>query len=231
MTALPSATSMRRGFTLFEVIMALLILGLLSGAVYSISRAALETSKAVQNEQSGARRLEAFLRVARDAFLNLPADGSVTLQFSKSAQGAPVPELVLKKAAGAFGVPSLGGGSLVLAARPQADGSRVFAILRIPGGVEGLDLDRFLQQAAWIPLLPGVEKVRWQFFNGNEWVEEWLEGNGRPLLARLEFDYQAMLGSPVGVEFWIPPLQPPQPPGTQAPPPVPEPPDSNAPAS
>jgi prepilin-type N-terminal cleavage/methylation domain-containing protein len=35
------------GFTLFEVIMALMILGLLSGAVYSISLAALETSKSV----------------------------------------------------------------------------------------------------------------------------------------------------------------------------------------
>ena len=231
MTALSSHRLSRRGFTLFEVILALMILGLLSGAVYSISRAALETSKAVQNEQGGARRLEAFLRVARDAFLNLPADGTVTLQFSKSAQGAPVPELVLKKAAGSFGVPSLGGGSLVLAARPQADGSRVFAILRIPGGVEGMDLDRFLQQAAWIPLLPGVEKVRWQFFNGNEWLDEWLEGTGRPLLARLEFDYQLMPGSPVGVEFWIPPLQPPQVPSSQAPQPTPERPDSNAPAS
>ncbi len=58
----------RSGFTLFELIMALMILGLLSGAVYSISTAALETTKAVISEQAGSRRLEAFFKVTRDAF-------------------------------------------------------------------------------------------------------------------------------------------------------------------
>ena len=140
------------GFTLFEVILALMILGLLSGAVYTITSAALESTKATIVEQAGARRLEAFARVTRDAFLNLPADAKIFLRMSKSSSGAPVPELVFSETTGTFGVASLGGGSLILSAKPRADGTRVFSILRVPADIQGSEYDRLLSQGAWIPL-------------------------------------------------------------------------------
>jgi len=84
-------------FTLFEVILALMILGLLSGAVYSITVAALESTKATLVEQAGSRRLEAFVRITRDAFLNLPAEAELFLRFGKSSGGAQVPELVFSE--------------------------------------------------------------------------------------------------------------------------------------
>lgn len=199
----------RLGFTLFEVIMALMILGLLSGAVYSISTAALETTKAVVSEQSASRRLEAFLKVTRDAFLNLPPDARVFLRMSKSSEGAPVPEMVFEETSGTFGISSLGGGSLVLAARPKADGTRTFSILRIPLKVQGNELEKLRANGPWLPLLPGVEKVRWFFLKGDEWVEEWAEGAERLRLVRLQFSYDKMPGNPVDVLFWIPPLTPP----------------------
>lgn len=207
----------RAGFTLFEVIMALMILGLLSGAVYSIAMAALETSKSVMTEQSSARRLEAFLRITRDAFLNLPADANLSLRMSQSSSGAPVPELVFAETSGTFGVPSLGGGSLMLAARPRADGLRTFSILRVPAELDTSAMERLVAKGDWIPLLPRVSKVKWFFFNGNEWVEEWPQGGGRPQLVRLQFSYDPMGGAPIDVQFWIPPLAPPQaPPGDAA---------------
>ncbi len=200
--ALPS----KAGFTLFEVIMALMILGLISGAVYSISSAALETTKATFAAQSGVRRLEAFLEVTRDAFLSLPADAAVSLRMVKSQSGAPIPEVVFEEATGVFGMPSLGGGSLILAARPKADGTRTFSILLVPGNVQGIEADRFMSQGAWIPLLPKVERVRWSFFNAGEWKEEWPQGTGRPQAVRLQFEYLELPGSPIDVHFWIPPL-------------------------
>ena len=207
----------RAGFTLFEVIMALMILGLLSGAVYSIAMAALETSKSVMTEQSSARRLEGFLRITRDAFLNLPADANISLRMSQSSSGSPVPELVFAETSGTFGVPSLGGGSLLLAARPRADGSRTFSILRVPAELDTSTMERLVAKGDWIPLLPRVSRVKWFFFNGNEWVEEWPQGGGRPQLVRLQFSYDPMGGAPIDVQFWIPPLAPPQaPPGDAA---------------
>ena len=199
----------RAGFTLFEVIMALMILGLLSGAVYSISFAALEASKSVIKEQTSARRLEAFLRITREAFLNLPAEGKISLRISQSSGGAPVPELVFAETSGSFGVASLGGGSLLLAARPRADGSRAFSILRVPNQIDTSEMERLVTKGPWVPLLPGASLVKWSFFNGNEWVEEWPEGAGRPQLVRLQFSYDPMAGTPVDVQFWIPPLAPP----------------------
>jgi prepilin-type N-terminal cleavage/methylation domain-containing protein len=198
------------GFTLFEVIMAMMIIGLVSGAVYSISTAALQTTQAVQAEQASARRLEAFLRITRDTFQNLPSDARVFLRMAQSTSGSPVPEMVFAETSGAFGISSLGGGSAILAARPRPDGTRVFSILRIPAETEGVELERLLSQGAWMPLLPGVEKVVWTFYNAGEWVEEWPEGSPRPVLVRLEFDYIEMPGARVRAEFWIPPLAPPQ---------------------
>ena len=214
---------MRRGrapqkaFTLFEVVLALMILGLLSGAVYSITAAALESTKATMAEQAGARRLEAFVRITRDAFLNLPVDAQLFLRIGKSSSGAPVPELVFAETSGTFGVASLGGGSMILSARPQADGTRAFSILRVPANVQGIEYDRLLSQGGWISLLPGVEKVEWSFFRQGEWLEEWPEGSGRPQSVRVRFEYIEMPGSVIDLQFWIPPLAPPQqaPPGVQ----------------
>ena len=111
-------------------------------------------------EQVSVRRLEAFLKVTRDAFLNLPREGKVQLRFSKSPTGAPVPEIIFEEATGMFGVPSLGGGSLILAARPQSDGSRTMSLLRVPKDVQGTELENLKAGNSWIPLLPRVEMVK-----------------------------------------------------------------------
>jgi len=218
------------GFTLFEVILALMILGLISGAVYSISSASLEATKAVLSGQAGVRRLEAFLHVTRDAFLNLPADGKVFLRMSKTTSGAPVPEIVFQEAAGVFGVSTLGTGSLVLAARPMADGSRTFSMLVVPGTLSDAERDRYMSKGPWISLLPKVERVAWTFYSAGEWKEEWQEewqeGSPRPESVRLQFEYLEIPGSLIDIQFWIPQLvqsapntpPPPQPDASPTPP-------------
>jgi prepilin-type N-terminal cleavage/methylation domain-containing protein len=203
-------SAIQGGFTLFEVILALMILGLLSGAVYTMTSAALESTKATLVEQTGARRLEAFVRTTRDAFLNLPADAKIFLRMGKSSSGASVPELVFSETTGTFGVASLGGGSLILAAKPRADGTRVFSILCVPADIQGIEYDRLISQGAWIPLLPSVEIVTWSFWRQGEWVEEWPEGLGRPESVRLQFQYIDLPGSLLDLQFWIPPLAAPQ---------------------
>ena len=213
----------RGAFTLFEVILSLMILALLTGAVYSITSAATETSRATLEEQVSVRRMEAFLKVTRDAFLNLPRVGKVQLQFSKSPTGAPVPEVIFEEAAGMFGIPSLGGGSLILAARPRADGSRTMSLLRVPKDVQGAELENLKAGNSWIALLPRVEKVQWSFFVNGEWKDEWLPENGRPLAARLQMEYLDMAGSKIDCQFWIPPVSAAAPAQAAAPKPSPSP--------
>lgn len=211
------------GFTLIEVVMALALLALLTGGVYAISSAALDASRSTLDEQFAVRRLESFIRVTRSAFQNLPREGEVFLRMGRAPSGAPVPEIVFREAAGLFGIPSLGGGSLVLAARPRADGSRTFAILRVPRDVQGREADRFLETGPWIPLLPRVEKVRWLFFQGGEWREEWPEGSGRPVSIRLQAEALDVGGRPIDVQFWVPQLSEAPPAQPAAPSPTPSP--------
>ncbi len=205
-------------FTLFEVVLALGIFALLAGAIYGISRAALEAARTTMDEQIAVRRLDSFLRITRQTFSNLPSEGSVFLRISQ-AGGASVPELVFEGAPRVFGLPSLAGGSLVLAARPRADGTRTLSLLRVPSGLNPREVDELWRSARWLPLLPKVERVRWTFLSGGEWREEWPQGAGRPLAVRLQMESTEMPGTPIDVQFWIPSLvaRPPVP--QEAPPP------------
>jgi len=199
-----------RAFTLFEVIMALMILGLLSGAVYSVTSAALESSKATIAEHAGVRRLEAFVSVLRSSLLNMSSDARIFLRMGKSPSGAPIPEFVFSETSGTFGISSLAGGSLILAARPMSDGTRNFAIMRVPARVQGLEYDRMMAEGPWISILPGVEKVVWSFRRQGTWQESWPDGAGRPEAIRLSFEYSNLPGTPLHLEFWIPTLAKPQ---------------------
>lgn len=186
--------------------MALALIALLTGGIYAISAAALDASRTALDEQFAVRRLESFIRVTRDAFRSLPREGEVFLRMGRAPSGAPVPEIVFREASGVFGIPSLGGGSLVLAARPRADGTRTFSVLRVPREIQGRELDRYMADGPWIPLLPRVERVRWLFFQAGEWREEWPEGSGRPVSIRLQAECLDVGGRPVDVQFWIPQL-------------------------
>lgn len=200
-----------RAFTLFELILALAILMLISGGVFSLTGAAMETAKTAREEQTASRRLEAFLRVARETFHNLDAKGSVFLQMSRGGS-APVPELVFKDASGAFGNGSLNRAALVLAALPEAGGTRAFALRRVSG--EGVGAAR---ETPWTPLMSGVERVLWTFYSEGNWSEEWPAGRGRPELVRLNFTWRDF-PEPIEAIFWLPPTAAgPQPSPTPAP--------------
>lgn len=192
----------RGGFTLIEVVVSMGILALLAASVYAIVRSAISASQTAMDQQLQLRRVDAFLRVTRDAFLNLPAEGTVTYEVGKGAGGQSEQRLTLGKARGLFGIPSLGGGSLVLAARPRSDGTRTITMLRIPPNTSPLELEQALT-APGIPLLPGVIKPRWSFFANGSWNEEWPDGSPRPELVRLQFEMQE-LPDPVEAIFYVP---------------------------
>jgi type II secretory pathway pseudopilin PulG len=188
----------RRAFTLFEMVLAMAILMLLSGAVFTLTGAAMEVARAAREEQTESRRQEGFLRVTQDAFRSLGSGSSVSLRMGKEGS-APVPEIVFENTAGAFGTTSLGDAVLVLAARPHSDGSRTFSIRR-------MNLrEKNSKEAPWIPLLPGVENVSWSFFTDGEWAIEWPPGLKRPELVRLNFKWRDSQ-APVEAIFWVPPI-------------------------
>jgi prepilin-type N-terminal cleavage/methylation domain-containing protein len=197
-----SPISKTAGFTLLEVILAMAIMLLLAGAIYSISTASIESTKETIVEQFTMRRLAGFIQITRNAFLNLPTNGAIYLSNDSNNS---IPDLNFENAAGLFGIASLGGGTLTLSAQPSSDGTRTFSILRIPKNIQGNDLNRFYEHAHWVKLLPKVQKPHWSFFNKGEWVDEWPRGTGRPQLVRLEMEV-AGIHEPLQTIFYLPPI-------------------------
>ncbi len=176
-----------RGFTLLEVVLAMTILALLAAAVYAVVAAAITASRETMEQQLVLRRTDAFVRLLREAMANLPGEGNISLEIGRSRGGAPEQRLVLTRAGGLFGLPSLAGGSLVLASKARSDGSRSIVMHRIPPKIAGPEREEFLAQPG-IPLLPGVIKPQWSFFQGGVWREEWPQGSPRPELVRLTME-------------------------------------------
>jgi prepilin-type N-terminal cleavage/methylation domain-containing protein len=191
----------RSGFTIFEIILAMAVLALIAGAIYAISMAAMEATQETLKEELTIRRLDGFLRITRNAFLNLPAHGAIYLDSSNN----DIPDLYFENASNLFGLPSLGGGTLVLSARARPDGTRTLAILRLPKNIQGSDRDRFYQEGHWTNLLPQVVKPHWSFFRNGDWVDEWPQGAGRPQLVRLEMTLRA-IPYPIVAIFYLPPI-------------------------
>jgi prepilin-type N-terminal cleavage/methylation domain-containing protein len=208
-------------FTLLEVILSMAILALLAASVYAITSSSITAARTAMDQQLVMRRLDAFLRVTRSAFLNLPGQGTVALEIAKGIGGEAEPRLILGKVQGLFGLPSLGGGSLMLAAKARADGTRTICMVRIPAGLGDRELE-VAKNARGIPLLPKTRKPRWSFMaNPNSdgtpsWKEEWLAGSPRPRMVRLQFELDD-LPDPVEAIFYIPPVAAPQASPTPAP--------------
>ena len=220
-----STTKLSRGFTLLEVVISMVILMILAGAVYAVVSSAISASQTAMTQQLMLRRLNAFLRVTRDAFLNLPIQGSVSLEIGGGKGGNAEQRLVIAKPQEIFGLPSLAGGSLVLAARARADGTRTMTMITIPVNVTEKQRAEALS-APGISLLPKLRKPRWTFKTSPQdqnWKEEFPAASPRPILVRLQVEIDE-LPNPVEAIFDIPSLGavPPSPlsTGTNAPTPT-----------
>lgn len=211
----PERFAVERGaFTLLEVILSMAILALLAASVYAITSSSITAARTTMDQQLVLRRLDAFLTVTRNAFVNLPAQGSVALEIGKDKGGGTEPRLILGRVQGIFGIASLGGGSLMLASKARADGTRTICMVTIPGGLSDRELEA-AKSAPGIPLLPKARSPRWSFLSGNNadgtplWREELTAGNPRPKAVRLQLELDE-IPDPVEAIFYLPPLNAPQ---------------------
>ena len=195
------------GFTLLEVVISMLILALLAGSVYAIVSSAIGAARTAMEQQLVVRRLDAFLRVSREAFLNLPATGTLTLEIGRTQTGDTEQRLIFSNPQGVFGVPSLAGGSLVLAAKPHTDGTRTMTLLKIPANASVKGREEAMA-ASGIPLLPKLRKPRWSFKTSvanSDWKDELPASSPRPSLVRLQMQVDELPDS-IETVFYVPPL-------------------------
>ena len=196
------------GFTLFEMIVVVMIFVLMAGGIYTTVSAAVQASAMLSEENLRTQRLNAFVSLLRRTFHNLPATASISGGVGTGGEG--LPQIVLRDAPGVFAWGSGGpsAGTVVLAARPRLGGGREFSLMLLPSSLGEIERRDALETGKWLRLVPDLRAARWRFFNPSlqDWAEEWPEGGERPPLVELSL---TMLGDdiPRSYVFWLPPVK------------------------
>jgi prepilin-type N-terminal cleavage/methylation domain-containing protein len=223
--------SAKGGFTLLEMVLAMFILSLLIGAIFTIVRSVTQLANEMTMELQRDGRTHGFLDLCSRTFRSLPPEAWVRLR-TKQAGGRYLSQLVLT------------GGASPLSG--QTGGITVLETEEVPDGYFRLAM-RVLtpeQAVAWekgdaavgirLPLLENVATLDWKFLNMDtgEWEPLWNDKLDLQSLTNPQTD--GVTGAPVapivsrrpslvelklafGAEppqrhvFWVPPAAPPSP--------------------
>ena len=165
----------RAGFTLLEVLAAMVLIMLVIGGVYGISGAAVELGRSMSEARIVETRVTNFVAIWRDYFENLPPD----IQFSAGVE---------KVDRGGSGAILIEGGPMPFAwhaalrqaeaveFRVEYDANRKLAlVVRHLQRPERPTRPGAYEVIAEMPLLEGVEEMKWQFFEpvDEQWFSNW----------------------------------------------------------
>lgn len=193
-----------RGFSLAEILVALTILGLLTGSLYSIFHVTLGTVAEIESVENEDRAIQQFIRLLRDTLESLPPGASVSCATPEDGQ---VQELVVSGVPEAFSVGEdpVAGSDLTIKLQPYEPGdgeTREAPVYRVainreefvPVAKDGEMAirmgsgDDFYQPDEdgkyWLPLFPGISTMTWRFWNEEEdvWEDLWEEAEAPPLI-------------------------------------------------
>ena len=213
------------GFSLFEIAVALTILGLISGAIFSILWQAGDAATEIRELDRRDEEVSRFLALLRDSIEHLPQDGTLEMVPAEEAASG-YPELKIGNSATAFTFGEIVGSAeeVVISLRPGTgttpEGEPTFdlALSRpdfAPEDTDGSGMalrvsgDDFLQTDEegryWLPLLTGVTAASWNFWDEDQqtWLEEWTDDSKMPPLLAFSFD-DSFRPVPLRVVFEVP---------------------------
>lgn len=176
-----------RGFTLLEVSIAIMIIALISGAIFSLVQGVIAVTTQVEYGWNRHQQIYRFSELMRSTLRELP-NNAVIESKEEDWNGFPAPTLIIRG-----GTMDLGGASLlsgewetVLQAREMRGGRVGLYLFQRP--VEGTRTAVEYQETEAIQLLPDMIYVNWEFkqANSNDWLVEWRAGNQKPALIRIE---------------------------------------------
>ncbi len=210
---------MRRGFTLLEVMIALLLMGVVMGMVLSVSRSSLALSKSIVDLQSAEMERQAFHDFLSRCFTTMPGNARMQLDVEEAASGQYLSDLTLQNVPMSF---TWGGEERIakavrLSTVRQRSGLldvvlRYYENEQIEGtgmsGSAGLTQD---EPFAEIVLMSGLAFFEWRVLDSQsmQWAYEWNDAQRRPLQMEL------VMATGTGQEemrqvFWLPPKQNPE---------------------
>lgn len=201
----------RRGLTLIEVMVALGIMVILLGGLFTIVQTSLRTVLLMDESSSREDEISNLTDVFRQGMRELPARASL-LAGPVRVEGESAMLIGVQRAPGflTWSVePEAERTAVLLAFLPQPDNLWTVAIKRFEADEEPGDLAQLLSQGRdipWLPLVADLGGISAQFYSParDEWRENWDEPDIRPGLIRWRLVWER---ETLEHDFWIPPVQ------------------------
>lgn len=186
----------RSAFTLMEVVIALTILGMITGTLFSIIQGSVRGASQIEQLQRENDAINRFLDLCRKTFTTLPSTATLTLKLLEQNQDAGQ-ELTISGSPNCFGfgINPISYKDTILGLRPDPSAAtdqngllvQYLCLSRedlIPKTDEsGLALRQETTGLSapdeegryWMPLLPDVVTLKWRFYKEKDetWLEEW----------------------------------------------------------
>ncbi len=195
------------GFTLMEVVIALTILGMITGTLFSIIQGSVRAAAQVEQLQRENDAINRFLDLCRKAFTTLPSTATLTLTaLDPNSPTSSAQELTISGSTHCFGfgLSPISYEDTILGLRPDPNGAtdangllvQYLCLSREDLIPESDDSSMALRQETtglsapdeqgryWMPLLPDVVQLKWRFFKEDDetWLEEWDDTNWPALI-------------------------------------------------
>lgn len=198
------------GFTLMEVVIALTILGMITGTLFAIIQGSVRAASQIEQLQRENDGINRFLDLCRKAFTTLPSTATVKLtSLDPNNPASSAQELTISGSTNcfSFGPNPISYEDTILGLRPDPNGAtdqngllvNYLCLSREDLIPEKDDSNMALRQETtglaapdeqgryWMPLLPDVVQLKWRFFKDADdtWLEEW-DGSTWPDLIEVQ---------------------------------------------
>ncbi len=233
MNARQTQTRAAAGFTLLEVMLAVGLMGILIGGIFSVQRGALMITRNVMEQQEESMRMSSFAELMRRNFEQAPGNCRINLVLPRGGDG--VSEVYFKDYPLAFAWSGISAGSKGVVLRLERNKARNFSAVILylddeavksyeAGSLNEREVNRETGKlrVQRLELMTGIKEMLWKVIDdtvatnsgapdgSEDWLTEWpLEKTKRPTRVRF---YLTMVdsGDPLSLIFWVPSMVPPE---------------------
>lgn len=208
-TVSASGFSQRKGFTLVELILAMIISSLLIAAIMTQADATIKSTRITVDRQNQQIVQNAYLTLMKDHFEGLPGNCRLELTFSDSGQQY-LSDMTFQNVPAAFnwGGIAISAEAMRMSTLPLRDGSLDIVLEYYDEPILDSDeslAERGIEPIATITLLQNVHLCEWRVLDGrsSEWDYEWDIRGRLPTQVELNIMFDPN-GDLIRRVFWIP---------------------------
>ncbi|MDA7864458.1 GspJ family type II secretion system protein [bacterium] len=215
----------RSGFTLLELVLAMVISGILIVAIMNLADATIKSTRLTVDRQTEQISQDAFFTLLKRHFESLPGDARMELSFTEGSQSKYLSDMTFQNVPTSFnwGGTPLSTEAMRITTVPLRDGQLDVELQYFDQQILDLDgelAEQGIEPIARITLLTGVSDCEWRVMRGRsktypvDWEDESIgmfewDSNTLPTQVELKIRF-GLNGEVIRRVFWIPKRQNPK---------------------